>query len=96
MALEVTRSNLAAVLKLIAEAGRQFPLATAVALANEDLQEFQWALREAGAALVASSPRRLDGLATLASRHFERIDPPSVGLQERIWNSLPWGDFASA
>ncbi len=97
LALEVTRQNFAAVLALVTRIGGKFPRARVIILAQRGLDDYEWALREAGAIHFTSSPRRLLGLASLIRRHFAGIPaPPIASLAAQAWDDLPWSDVAMA
>lgn len=57
-----------------------------------ELEPWRWRLMELGAMLVVTSERDLPAACDAARRHLQRWKPPELGLRERIWESLPWGD----
>ena len=96
VAVELTTTNLAGVLKLASELGRGFPLARLAVLAERGLEPFQWLLREAGAVHFTTSPRRPQELVRLVQRHAERIPRPRTSFAAQIWDWLPWHEAAKA
>lgn len=70
---------------------RAFPTARLAIVADRRLADHEWMMREAGAVEFVDSLRRVGRLAQLACRHLAQIPPPQLGLTERIWASLPWG-----
>jgi hypothetical protein len=91
-ALELTAHHVAAVLDWTAEVTVRFPAALVVILLPADLAEAQWALREAGAALVARSRRELASVADLAIRHLQLAPRTQLSRMDEIIASLPWSD----
>lgn len=94
--VEVTAANLDAALELLADAGRRFPLARVVAVAQRGSEFYEWLLREAGAIHFTTSPRAADVLARLAVRHAARLPLPRTAFVTQIWDALPWQDAATA
>ncbi|MEX0678528.1 MAG: hypothetical protein WD063_15715 [Pirellulales bacterium] len=92
--VELSESNLAAALDLVADAVRRFPLARVVAVAERGWEPYEWLLREAGAIHFTTQPRKADTLARLAVRHVARVPLPRTTLVAEIWDSLPWHDTA--
>ncbi|OHB81817.1 MAG: hypothetical protein A2W31_03725 [Planctomycetes bacterium RBG_16_64_10] len=92
VAVEVTRTDFAAWITWIADLEHTFPAALAVVLSQLDLPEADWALREAGALWIASSPRALAPVTELALRHVGQA--PSLRLDVAEWAqpALPWAD----
>jgi hypothetical protein len=88
--IELTASNFNEVLKTVRFWGRDYPLLRWIAVADRSLADYEWPMREAGAAHFTCSPRQASALAQLACRHLSQIPPPSQSLTERIWDSLPW------
>jgi hypothetical protein len=68
----------------------QFPAAGFVILAKEVSADAQWLLREAGAAHIAVSRRRLAPVARIWQRHRRRHPPAESGVKEILWERLPW------
>jgi hypothetical protein len=56
--------------------------------------DWELLLREAGAAVVLRTPRRLPGIAPWLRRHLARAPQQKVKLRERIWDGLPWPETA--
>jgi hypothetical protein len=94
LVVEVTAANIAAVLDLLTELGRAFPLARAVAVGEGKAEAQRDALLEAGAVDHITSPRNADRIAGMARRHLERAPQPRQTIAARIWESLPWQDAA--
>jgi hypothetical protein len=94
LALELSRSNLSAVLDLLAGLGQKFPRARAVVLAERGCEPYEWLVREAGAVHFTSSPRESETVARLVSRHRETIPASRASAVALIWDSLPWSDVA--
>lgn len=90
VALEIAAETFGETLRWIAQLERRDRAARAVALAAPDMLRHEWALREAGAALVLSSPRRAQGLIDLLDWRLPRVPTPPMSELERIWNTLPW------
>ena len=91
LVVEATRTNVGDLVERMGALGRRFPLARVAVVAERGLADCQWLLREAGAVYFTESPRRLAPLADLAVRHLAAAPQRALGLQERIWASLPWG-----
>ena len=70
---------------------REFPSARLAVVAQRSLADYEWLVREAGAACFLVSPRQVGGLAQLACRHLAEAPLPQQSLTERIWSGLPWG-----
>jgi DNA-binding NtrC family response regulator len=94
LVVEVTAENFAPVLELLADLGRAFPLARAVAVGERNAAALREAMREAGAVDFVTSPRSADQIAGIVRRHLERAPRPRLTLAARIWESLPWQDAA--
>jgi CheY-like chemotaxis protein len=56
--------------------------------------DWELLLREAGAAVVLRTPRRLPGVAPWLRRHLARVPQRKLNLRERIWDHLPWPEAA--
>jgi hypothetical protein len=95
LVVEVTATNLAAVLDLLLEVGSRFPFARAAAVAERKWEPQGALLREAGAVYFSTSPRSAHVLARVAARHLERAPQPRLTLAGRIWESLPWQEAAT-
>lgn len=94
LVVEVTEAQFAAVLQMLAELGRTFPLARAAAVGERKAERLRDGLREAGAVDLITSPRSANVIAGLARRHLERAPQPRQTMATRIWESLPWQDAA--
>lgn len=90
--VEVTRANLASVVRWLLRAYRAFPAARMIACADRDLAPAEWLLREAGAVHVQCSPRDTTPLLRLIQRHCDTLPARPDTLREQIWQRLPWGD----
>ncbi len=88
---EAARENIEDLLRRMAWFSRDFPRARIAVVAQRDMARFKWLLREAGAVLFLTSPRRLAPLAGLVVRHLANVPPPPQTMVQRIWASLPWG-----
>jgi hypothetical protein len=92
--VEVSESNLAAVVELAVDVERMFPWARMVAVASRGCEAWEWLLREAGAIHFTTSPRTADTLARLAARQTARIPTARGTLVAEVWDSLPWPESA--
>jgi hypothetical protein len=109
--IEVRRANLSDVLAWLAMAPKDFGDARFVALLDYSLQPDPWAaaesrlnepgdvmdaLREAGAAMVITSPRRLGSLVEMGRgpaghrRLLSAAKDAEMTLAAKVWTSLPW------
>jgi len=93
--VEVTTGNVEALLARLAQRQREFPRSRVAVVAERRLAGYEWLLREAGAVMFVTSPRRLAPLAAAARRHLEAQPEPAVGTAERIWAGLPWSEHAT-
>jgi hypothetical protein len=75
----------------LATLGREYPLARAAVVMPRSLADCELLLREAGAAHVCTSPRRVTLLADLVRRHLETAPLVRGSLTDEIWAALPWG-----
>lgn len=96
LVVELTGGNADALLARMGSCPRCFPLARAVVVADRRLAGHEWLAREAGAVMFVTSPRRAVALANLARRHLASRPEPSETTTQRIWNALPWREFAQA
>ncbi len=94
VAWEVDVETLGSSLSWLAGWETKYPWAAAIALSNGMPEECRWALREAGASLVVTSPRHLTGVTGLAARHFEQTPRRSLGWRQRMLETLPWSEAA--
>jgi hypothetical protein len=90
VALEATTGNFDEILVWLAEAWRDFPRCHVVILGHRGLQQRQWLLREAGAAHVIHSPRGVDAVLRIASRHLDESNDEEPLTRERLLDRLPW------
>ena len=109
--IEVRPASLGDVLAWLAKAEQEFGETRFVALLDYSLQPDPWAavesrlnklgdlsdaLVEASAALVVTSPRRLDPCIELGRRPAKHLQPrrtsddAEMTLTSRVWASLPW------
>ena len=109
--IEVDRTNFSEALTWITAASRSFGRAQFVALADYALQPKAWesegyglktwqdtadALQEAGAAMVAASPRELNSIVDYGRRHAASLitqgiaDEAGTPIKEAVWATLPW------
>jgi DNA-binding NtrC family response regulator len=94
VALELAPRRADAVLAALEELDRQFPHAVPIVLASRSMRPHSPLMREAGAMLFASSPRRLDGVAQLIDRHLGRMpelkDHVTGSVRDAVWARMPW------
>jgi hypothetical protein len=91
LALEVRPQTAPQAIALLARAQAELPQVLCVVHLPETMAEWELLAREAGAAHVVYSPRRLDAAVSLAERHLARAPRPERSVRERIWQQLPWG-----
>ncbi len=95
-AIEIHRGNFADLLAWLPTARERHVHARCVALLDrslaDNLNATCDALDEAGAPAIATSPRRLDAVVALGTRHAEtaRIIGENAPLVAQVWASLPW------
>jgi hypothetical protein len=89
--VEVSRSEIGAVLARLTRWEREYPFARTAVVAERSLAGWEWVLREAGAVWFTASRRELLALAAIARRHLKQVPEPEMGIVERIWSRLPWG-----
>jgi hypothetical protein len=92
LVLELTAENHSGVLTLLDDLGERFPLARSAILADADMKDHEWLVREAGAAFFSTSVRESRQLAQLTQRHLSGFVSSRADLVAQIWDSLPWGD----
>ncbi len=90
VAIEATTANLDQILDWLTGMRRDFPLCRVVVLGYRGLKCSQWLLREAGAAHVVDSPRRVDAVVRIASRQLECAKTEDELTRERILARMPW------
>ena len=93
LVLELTAENRWGVLALLSDLAEEFPLARAAVLAEADMKNHEWLMREAGASFFSASLRDAQQLARLAERHLNEVAFPPSDLAAQIWDSLPWGEI---
>jgi hypothetical protein len=96
LVLEATADSLPQVLSWLARLDREFPQARAVVVAERSLAPYEWAVREAGALAMSTSPRNLGPLAALVKSFLNIYQRGESTMTERVWNSLPWKPVATA
>jgi hypothetical protein len=99
-AVEVRHDNLGDALTWLSWAERRFGRARLVALLDRSLlpgqPEVGDVLREAGALVVATSPRQLQAIVELFQQHAALAAAVAgsfaahLPLEEQVWRSLPW------
>ena len=53
-------------------------------------QELAWCLRETGVSMVWDEFWQVPRMARLVERFWQRMPPPDLSVEQRIWNNLPW------
>jgi hypothetical protein len=96
LVLELTAQNLAGVLDLLGRLPGRFPLARAIVVSEAGLKHCEWLVREAGAIYFAHASRDLAGLEETVRNHLQRMPAAKAGFAAQVWESLPWGDAATA
>jgi hypothetical protein len=96
LVLEATADSLAQVLSWLARLERDFPQARAAVVAERSLAQYEWAVREAGALAMSTSPRNLEPLVSLARSFLSMRQIAEPTMTERVWNSLPWKPLAAS
>ncbi len=90
--VELTGGNADLLLERMLRLNRELPLCRVGVVADRNLADCQWLIREAGAVHFTCSPRRLKPLAELARRHLDRAPVHKQSPTRRIWANLPWAD----
>jgi hypothetical protein len=88
--VELNAGNVDTLLGRMARREREYPRVRVAVFADRRLAGYEWLLREAGAAVFLSSPRRAAVLADLARRHLARHPVEAVETCEAILAALPW------
>ena len=88
--VEVTAGNLEAFLARMAQREREFPRTRVTVVADRPLTGYEWVVREAGAVMFLTSPRRMALLGDLARRHLATLPKQPLEITERIRAHLPW------
>ncbi|MGD9720281.1 MAG: hypothetical protein AB7O59_07385 [Pirellulales bacterium] len=96
VALALTKSNRAAVLKIVCRLNAQYPRACTIILAESAMASWELLFREAGAVHFCASPRDVSGISQTLENHFRRQPSPTTDLAQSIWDELPWRDAATA
>jgi hypothetical protein len=96
VALEVNAGNVSGALSWLVQMPTRFPLARAVVLADRRLVSYEWLLRDAGAVHFTTSPRELARVASIVRNHLSRLPASNASFAELMWDSLPWGEVATA
>lgn len=68
---------------------RDYPRSRIAVVADRAFSDWEWLVREAGAAWFAASPREVGPIVALARRHL-RLAPASDDFLEELWDRLPW------
>ncbi len=89
---ELTRSGAGQIIEQLASWHRRRPLSALAIVASSDLASWREVVLEAGAILVAFSPRELADLVAAIRRHAARHPQPPGNAAERIWAELPLRD----
>jgi len=92
LVLELRESIVEEMIEHLGRLSREYAGARAVILARRGMEPYEWLLREAGAAHVVFSPRRLAPVADMAQRHLAVAPEAPLPLPERILAELPWTD----
>jgi hypothetical protein len=95
LGLEVTASNLDAVLESLGQWLPLRPRARALALADASLTAAEPLLREMGAQAVLYSPRESSSVTGLIVRHLALAPKEELPLREAILQRLPWAGAAT-
>ncbi|HLA83939.1 MAG TPA: hypothetical protein VJL29_04020 [Thermoguttaceae bacterium] len=88
--VQLTQGNVESLLSRMARWEDEHPRARLAVVADRRWAGHAWLLREAGAVLFVTSPRRLAPLAALARRHLAAQPEPPISVQRQIWTNLPW------
>lgn len=91
LVVELTAGGVEGLLGRLLRLSRDFPQARLAVVAPRSLAGYESLLREAGAVMFVTSPRKLGSLADVACRHLALAPPVSTPLAEQIWAELPWG-----
>jgi len=96
LAVEMTASNLTAVIDLMDRIGRRVSQSRWVALLTPELGPIEPLLREAGAIDVLSTTLEAPRLARLARRHVAMAPAEDFDLHELIDRRMPWPAYRVA
>ncbi len=72
------------------------PDALAMAVVRPVTHDLAWPLRSAGTVMVWDEFWQVPAMARLVERFWQRIPPPDLSVEERIWNNLPWNSTSPA
>jgi hypothetical protein len=90
VAIEVTATNLEAVLLCLARVQERYPRAAAVCLLMTDAQDAAALVREAGAIDAISSVLDLPRVARLAQRQLAATPKQETSFQDFVAEQMPW------
>jgi hypothetical protein len=90
LALEIRPQSAPQMVAMLTRAQTELPQVLCVAHLPETMADWELLVREAGAAAVVFTPRRLASAADLAERHLARAPRPQLSLREQVWRQLPW------
>lgn len=90
LALETTLANAEGVLRLLHESRQAWPMSRVVVLLTSEVGALRDLFWESGAALVVSSPRRLDLVRHFIERNLAIHEPPEQLTRDWVWSRLPW------
>jgi len=90
VAVELRPADCDEALSLLSAVSERYAGACVILVAAREMASYEWLARELGAAHFVSSPRRLHGVAEVASRHWANLPTPALGTAETVWATLPW------
>jgi hypothetical protein len=93
--LEVEARRAPQAIALLAQLQVEWPPVRIIAGIARSNHRWELLLREAGAAFVVTTPRRLEPLAGWMRAHLLNSPEPPTTLRERIWRKLPWATAAT-
>ncbi len=88
--LQVTPDNVRHAIDQILPAREQDPAAIFLASVPDLPRELRSALWHVGIVYAAATPLEASAAGRILRRHFSRLVPPALSLEEKIWNNLPW------
>ena len=94
--LDVESRQAPQTISLLVRIQTELPDVMGIACVANASSAWELLLREAGAALVLRSPRRLPQIAPWLLRHLASAPQQKLSPQERLWGQLPWPEAASA
>lgn len=95
VALEAHAGNLAPLCRMLVDIRQEFHRAAAIVVTQRGHSQCRWLLREAGAAYVVDSPRRLSPLVQMARKHIAAAPAAEPTLRDTLLRDLPWSEFAA-